>query len=168
MVNVELVTKENYRIIVGKSLPSTAIKREDDVYPGRKYFKLMSGTTDLEKSVPTEPCLITGKEYIINNRRYDLGEDYAIAALITPDYKVFPKLRKSRGKEIRVIRNDDGTGILGRWPIIKRIWTNEKETQDKIEAAQEKEESFLSKAIQFNVSDERFSEYDPGEDNSEE
>ena len=157
MLNIDIVTKDNNRIAVGRSLPSESVQR-GGLYPSRKYFKLMTAMDEIKESVPCEKVLITGNEYIISNRHYDLTSGYAIVAQMTPDYKIYPELRRSKGKEIGVIKDENGLGVLDRWPVLEDIQQKEEEVSEIIKETQE--QKFSDEAIHFDVSNESFSEYD--------
>ena len=157
-MQIDIVTNENHRAVVGRSLPSSAVIRKEDTYTDRRYFKLMSGLSDFS-DMEVQDCLLIGTEYIINNRRYDLASGYAIKAKVTPAFQVIPELRKAKGREINVIKDEDGRGILDRWPVIVRVWSeNEDETVVKLA------EDILNIEIEDENSEEEIEDLIPNEE----
>lgn len=118
-MKIEIIDNEDQKISPGNSFLSNAIRRDTDTCPDRESFRLMPGKSDLS-NIEGKPCIITGKEYIIGRRRYNLS-GYGLKGIVTPEFTVIPELRKSFGKEIKVLKDKDGNGICGRWPVIELI-----------------------------------------------
>lgn len=134
-MQLSIILTTDRRVNPGRSIPSSHIKRPDNVHPHRNWFTLMPGTQDPDEVEGTE-ILITGKQYVLFNRRYDLGAGYGIVAKLTPDMQVTPLLRRAVGKEVDVIKDKNNFGINGLWPILEQVWTDEpEETSEFVETA---------------------------------
>ena len=94
-------------VLVGKDIPSS-----------RKTCVLSMASPQEANGIPV---LLTGEEYIINNKHYNLSAGYGIKATLTPNFTVVPKLRKSVSKEVNVIRSKTGIGICEYWPVVIRL-----------------------------------------------
>jgi hypothetical protein len=113
----------------------------------------MPGIQDPDEVEGTE-ILITGKQYILFNRRYDLGAGYGVVAKLTPDMQVVPLLRQAVGREVGVITDENDIGINGLWPILEQTWTDEpEETSEFIE--------FIEMAMEYQDDVEEFTRNEP-------
>jgi hypothetical protein len=158
MLDIAIIANNDYYISPSKYIPSEDVQRKE-LYPDRKFFTLMPALRDT-KNITGNNCLITGKKYFINRREYDIAPGYAIEAIITTDFKIYPKLRKAKGKEINVIKNENGFGMLDEWP---KITLFEKEIQPivkKTDPKPSKENSFTEGILSFYIEDEDSFDFD--------
>jgi len=97
-------------IRTGQPLPSETV----EAHKGGSLPKelILRNTAPLKKrhSMSFVEALISGQEYIIGKRQYDLT-GYAIYATVTPRGDVFPRTRPAKGSE---------RAISKEWPIIIR------------------------------------------------
>jgi len=79
-----------------------------------------------------EEVLISGVDYVINNKRYDLSTGYAIKAVLCDGF-IIPKLRRATMSERyafvrRISEPHKEEQVLGEvvefWPDVKKIWDN--------------------------------------------
>jgi len=113
-------TTKTRQVTPGYSLPSCCIIRDKDIAPGRRYFKLHKGKSDLSE-IDGKDVLITGLEYIIGHRRYDLQAGFGLKARLTSNFTLIPHLRQARGREVNITKDPNGVGNNGHWPAITML-----------------------------------------------
>ena len=147
MLDISIITNDSFYVRPSKFLPSSEIARKD-LYPDREFFILKPAIADTSK-IDGKTCFITSKKYSINKKQYDISEGYAIEAIVTSKYEVFPVLRKAFGKETKVQKDKNGFGILDYWPKI--TLAPEKTIQI------EKKSTFTEEVSSFYIENESFS-----------
>lgn len=88
-----------------------------------KYLRWASAQPD--DDLEGRDVLVSGKEYAVGHRRYDLSSGYALKVKLTPNNILVPLLRKARGKETEVTRDRNGFPSNEYWPIVVRIWNDD-------------------------------------------
>jgi len=122
-MDISVVLSDGRCIDPTRGMPVSAIlPGEAKIPPGRNACVMIPGSDspDLEG----HDVIITGKEYIINNRHYDLAAGYGILAKLTGKFVLIPKLRCAVGKETSVIRRGS-LDVNKYWPMVVRVWKDE-------------------------------------------
>lgn len=135
-MEISIISFENYLVKCHKSVTSDSVIR-GKLAPDRNWFKLYPGMCrkDAEK-VNGEEVFLTGIEYIINHRRYDLKE-YGIKCILTPSYILIPILREAKGKEVKICQGLGYEPEESYWPIIEKLPIPLEETEKKNETSKE-------------------------------
>ncbi len=149
---------EDRKVSAGKSLPVEAICGGQEHLPeGRKFFHWAPGQPD--DDIEGEDILVTGIEYGIGHRRYDLSSGYALKVRLTPKNVLIPYLQKAQGREIEVIKKN-GISANAFWPLVVRIWEEPKPVEKPMTVATPVLEttSFIEDAIFYTGDMTDFSE----------
>jgi len=88
-----------------------------------------------------EEVLVSAEAYLIDRKRYDLGNDYTLKAVVR-DNMLIPKLRRSKGQEqyvtTRLIKPSQRHqpvrvgDMLEHWPMLEKMWTDKEEAVEEI------------------------------------
>lgn len=122
-MDISIVLNNGSVIDPTRGIPvSHIIPGEAKIPPGRNACVMIPGSDSPD--IEGHDVIITGKEYIINNRHYDLAAGYGIMAKLTSKFVLIPKLRSAVGKEVSVIKRGS-FDVNKYWPMVVRVWKDE-------------------------------------------
>jgi hypothetical protein len=147
-MDIGIITPKGWRIDPGRGVPIPLVITHGAEHNRIKFFPLLAAQPfDDEMDNIGKTVLITGKEYVINNRRYDLSSGYALEAWLLPQGTLIPKLRRSTGREADIIRDEHGFPANGYWPVVKRVWEDEPEPAEEPSAQPPTPNDFIEQAM---------------------